>query len=132
MKKSPGFSLVEVALALGVISFAIIALLGLVVTSHNTARESVDKTDSSLLFQKVVNQLRLKPFDKSQTGRRGTEDCYPLPSLNGSSSGQAAEPFLVDEQYRYIGEVSNTAKRAEAAKVVRVMVMDAVNMRVAE
>lgn len=132
MKRSPGFSLVEVAVALGVISFAILALLGLVVASHDTARESVDKTDSGLLFQKVVNQLRLKPFDKAQMGIEGAEDCYPLPSLKTTSGEQIAEPFLVDEQYRYVGAAKNAGKRAEATKVVRVTVRDAAYMRIAE
>ncbi len=132
MRSSRGFSLVEVAVALGVISFAILALLGLVVASHDTARESVDKTDNSLLFQKVVNQLRLKPFDQAQTGEQGKDDCYPLPSLKASSSVFVAEPFLVDEHYRYLGSASDRNKRSYAAKVVRVVVMDAPNLRVAE
>jgi uncharacterized protein (TIGR02598 family) len=122
---SRGFSLVEVAVALGVVSFAILALLGLVVASHNTAREGVDKTDNSLLFEKVVNQLRLKPFTVAQTGSTSDRNCYPLPALNASG---AAEPFFVDEQYRYVGMGTDMDAKNQASKVVRIVVMNAASL----
>src|SRR5688572_1004797 len=105
MKKSiqKAFSLVEVALALGVISFAIIGLLGLMTASQQTARESIDRTDGSLLFQKVVNQLKLKPYDKEQQAVLENPEVFPLPSLKPSAAASAYEPFLVDERYYYVG-----------------------------
>lgn len=58
MKKPAGFSLVEVALSLGIIGFALVAILALVPVGLRSGRDSVDATRTSLIAQDVVNRVR--------------------------------------------------------------------------
>jgi Tfp pilus assembly protein PilV len=53
-----GFSLVEIAIALGIVSFALIAILGLIPVSMNSARDAVDQTRTSMIAQDVYNRMR--------------------------------------------------------------------------
>jgi prepilin-type N-terminal cleavage/methylation domain-containing protein len=52
-----GFSLVEVVIALGVISFAMIAILGLVPTGLHTAHTSQDETRAAQIAQGILSSL---------------------------------------------------------------------------
>lgn len=123
LRSIPGaFSLVEIALALGIISFAVMGLLGLMASTQGTVRQSMDRTDNSLLFQKVVSQLKLKPFAKEQRPSVDHPAVLPLPSLK--PDGKPFEPFLVDERYDYVGTPDDPVALARAAKVVRVIVLD--------
>jgi len=51
------FSLVEVAMALGIISFALLALMGLVVVGLDAGRTSQDDTTVAALARKVLTEL---------------------------------------------------------------------------
>jgi hypothetical protein len=124
---SRAFSLVEIALALGIISFAVLGLLGLMASTQTTVRQSMDRTDNSLLFQKVVNQLKLKPFAKEQKASADYPSVLPLPSLK--PDGKPFEPFLVDERYDYAGTPDDPVALARAAKVVRVIVLDSADLK---
>ncbi len=121
------FSLVEIALAIGVISFAVLGLLGLMASTQSTVRQSIDRTDNSLLFQKVVNQLKVKPFDTEQSASTDEPSVLPLPALNAA---EVAAPFLVNERYDYMGGVDDPATLAAGNKVVRVTVLDATDLDV--
>ncbi len=126
---SYGFSLVEVALALGVVSFAILALLGLILTAQQSSRESIDSTDNTLLFEKVVSQLKLKPYDATQTAIGSRSTLLPLPPLNANLT-KAAEAFVVDEQYRYVGLATDAQARSKGRKVVRIEVKDSIDLNI--
>ncbi len=52
------FSLVEVVLALGITSFALIAILGLLTVGLDTSRDSIDDTVVSLLGQDAYTRVR--------------------------------------------------------------------------
>lgn len=58
MKKSQGFSLVEVVLSLGIISFAIVAILGLFPVAMNSAKDSRQDTHSAFVVQSVLGQIK--------------------------------------------------------------------------
>lgn len=129
-KTSPrAFSLVEVALALGVISFAVLALLGLILTAQQSSRESIDSTDNTLLFEKVVSQLKLKPYHVDQQPGGALSPLLPLPPLNANLD-QEARAFVVDEQYRYVGDASDPMARSQGTKVVRVLVKDSIDLNI--
>ena len=59
-----GFSLVEVLLALGVVTFAMIPVLGLMPIGLNTFRDSMNTTISSQIAQGVANELQQTDFDQ--------------------------------------------------------------------
>ena len=61
------FSLIEVVIALGIFSFAIVAILGLFSISLASSRESSDDTRSAAMVSQVVDALRAKPFEELQT-----------------------------------------------------------------
>ncbi len=57
-KPSGGFSLVEVTLSLGIIAFALVAVMGLLGVGVNASRESVDETVMGLIAQDISNRVR--------------------------------------------------------------------------
>jgi len=59
---SRAFSLVEVALALGIISVALVALLGMVPIGLNTFRESLEDTVQADILRKLSAQFQEAPF----------------------------------------------------------------------
>lgn len=53
----PAFSLVEVVLALGVVSFAIVAILGVIPVGLNAGRSSQSETRSGQIAQDILSSL---------------------------------------------------------------------------
>ncbi|MDQ3621144.1 MAG: hypothetical protein M3463_01440 [Verrucomicrobiota bacterium] len=123
-RRVAAFTLVEVVLAMGVISFCVIAMLGLLTVASQTGRDSLDRTENSLLFEKVINQLKIKPFDQEQTADPAEPSLFPLPALTGAGRTEAPA-FLVDESNQYAGTMESAGALGRAAKVVRVIVLDA-------
>lgn len=124
LRAPEAFTLVEVVLAMGVISFCVIAMLSLLTVASRTGRESLDRTENSLLFEKIVNQLKIKPFDKEQIADPAEPSIFPLPALIGADN-TGAPPFLVDELNQYTGTPDSGGALGRSSKVVRVVVLDA-------
>lgn len=57
-QKGSAFSLVEVTLALGIIGFALVAILGLVPVAQNAGREAADDTKIGLIEQDAFARVR--------------------------------------------------------------------------
>ena len=57
------FSLVEVALALGIVSIALVPLLGLLPVGLSTFRSSIDTNVFSQVVEKLGNEAQLSEFD---------------------------------------------------------------------
>ena len=57
-----GFSLVEVMLALAIVSIGLIAILGLLPTGLRSARDAADNTISATVIQDVFSTIRSSPF----------------------------------------------------------------------
>lgn len=57
-RRNSAFSLVEVTLALGIIAFALIAILGLVPVAQNTGRDAADDTKIALIEQDAFSRVR--------------------------------------------------------------------------
>ncbi len=58
-----GFSLVEVVLAMGLVSFALVAILGLVPPGLSTFRKAIGTSVGSQIIQQVVADLQQVDFD---------------------------------------------------------------------
>lgn len=56
-KETLGFSLVEVVLALGVVTFAIVAILGMVPTGLSTSHGAQDETRAAQIAQAVLSSI---------------------------------------------------------------------------
>lgn len=112
-REARGFSLIEVVLALGIISFALVALLGVTVVGNNAGREGRNDTDFGHVFEQISAQLRSKPFAQQQAADGANR--FPLPRLDQNTTD--AVEFFLDDQ--------NEITTAHAAnKRVRVNVMD--------
>ena len=61
-RRSGGFSLVEIVLAIGVVSFAFVSVLGLVPMGMNAFRSSIDTSVGAQIDQQMVNQAQETDF----------------------------------------------------------------------
>jgi uncharacterized protein (TIGR02598 family) len=64
--KNKGFSLVEVVIALGVVSVAIVSILGLLSVLMLTDRESSADSSVAAMATEVIAELRSMPFSELQ------------------------------------------------------------------
>ncbi|MHA3773815.1 Verru_Chthon cassette protein B [Verrucomicrobiota bacterium sgz303538] len=62
--KQAGFSLVEVTLAIGIIAFAFVALLGLIPTGLQVFRESIDSANEMWITQNLNSMIQVTPWSK--------------------------------------------------------------------
>lgn len=86
-----GFSLLEIVLALSVIAFAIIGILGLFPAAMKTARESQNETRATLIAQQIFSDLKLA----KGTNRWLTfVDSPPLVITNFSLSTESAPAYI--------------------------------------
>lgn len=83
--KTTGFSLVEVVIALGIVSFALIAIVGLIPVGLSSLKDSVTDTTVSLLVTNVREAIVGQPFKAG-----------PLPAL------------YYDASARFLGQATNT------------------------
>lgn len=60
---SHGFSLVEVVLALGIVGFAIVPLLGLLPTALGNFRSSIDRSATARIVERLGNEAKQSDFD---------------------------------------------------------------------
>ena len=60
MRRRPhiGFSLVEVVIALGIVSFAVLAIVGMMPMALKSAQESMRETDATLIAQRIFAELK--------------------------------------------------------------------------
>ena len=65
-RQSQGFSLVEVALALGIVAFAFVSLFGLLPVGLTTFRNAIDTTNESRIVQSFVSKVIATDFENLQ------------------------------------------------------------------
>jgi len=58
-----GFSLVEVVIALGVVAFALISVLGLIPVGLQSFRQAIDNSATTQIVQRVVNEAQQTDFN---------------------------------------------------------------------
>ncbi len=59
----PAFSLIEVVLALGIIAFALVAILGMIPVALESNRASIDETRATEIAGQVFATLSSQPFE---------------------------------------------------------------------
>ncbi len=83
-----GFTLVEVMLALAIVSIGLIAILGLLPTGLRSARDAADNTISATVIQDIFNTIRTNQFIQVDLSGFG----LPL-------TGQPAPPYNLQNNY---------------------------------
>ena len=58
-----GFSLIEVTIAMGILSFALVTMLGLMPVGLNTLRGAADATTTAQIVQRISGEARLTSFE---------------------------------------------------------------------
>jgi uncharacterized protein (TIGR02598 family) len=84
------FSLVEVVLALGVISFALLAIIGLFPTALQSGRASIQETRANHLAEQVFSTLRSQPFTAANMSLLGGNSVIDLSTANTPTGAQGS------------------------------------------
>ena len=98
--RTRGFSLVEVILAIGIVSFAFMAVVALLPVGLKTVRESSDESAAMNLLPLVASDLKTLSLQTRKTLRYGMPDWT---SLTRTESGR----FFMDESGAPQAERSN-------------------------
>lgn len=103
MKCSPGFSLVEVTLALGVISFSLVGLMGMLPVGLSGFREAMELQTQSRIRQAIAAEVQLTPYTVIASGafearfpRHYDEDGAPAGAAEALYTVVADDPLPVD------------------------------------
>lgn len=85
MKRHPdAFSLVEVVLALGVIGFALLAIIGLFPIGLQSDRASIQETRANFIAQQTFATLRSQPFSVVTFSLLGGSQTFDLSTATGT------------------------------------------------
>ena len=93
-KTVAAFSLVEVALALGVASFCLVAVLGLVPLGVSTNQMASEQTTASSILTHVLADLRATPTT-SPPGSATTSTEYALKIPDNTARGSSTDPAFL-------------------------------------
>ena len=66
-RRQKGFTLVEVVLALGVASFGLISMMGLLTVGLKTAHDAMSATTETEIAQQMANQLQIANYSNIKT-----------------------------------------------------------------
>ena len=103
MKRSlTAFSLVEVVLALGVIGFALLAIIGLLPIGLQSGRASIQETRATHLAKEVFATLRSQPFTAVNLSLLGGNSTINLATEN-TSQGSVGPLLHADYEGRFVG-----------------------------
>ena len=65
--RKKGFTLVETALAMGIVAFALIPIIGLIPVGLDSLREAISSTVESQIVQSISGEILLTKYDKVVT-----------------------------------------------------------------
>jgi hypothetical protein len=133
---SLGFSLIEVALALGVAAFALVAIFGLLPIGLNSNHASTEQTAAATLAAGLVADLRATPVAIPPVVKNSPRYQFPLPVSgsaqhtlflreDGSAAGALDANADLAQEPRYRATLFITAPEVvsqKAATVVRVLI----------
>ena len=96
------FSLVEVVLAIGVISFCLLTVLGLMPVGLSTLRRAMDTTTETQIVKQIGGNALLTPYSKLGTDFSGK-------SFYFNADGQAETVVSADTRYEVKTSLTNAA-----------------------
>lgn len=107
-----GFSLIEVTLALGVASVALITLLGMVPVGLNTFRSAIETTVRTDVTRRIVADMQQTPFssiNSSQSNYFFTDE--GTPTSQGAANSVFKVNYTVSSNVSYPGGSSSALKK---------------------
>jgi uncharacterized protein (TIGR02598 family) len=87
-RPASGFSLVEVVVALGVIAFGLLAILGLFPTGLQSGRASIQETRANHLADQIFATFRSQPFNAVNLSLLAGTSTIDLSAENTASGSQ--------------------------------------------
>jgi type II secretory pathway pseudopilin PulG len=90
-----GFSLVEVIVALGIVAFAFVGLLGIIPSGLSSFRQSVDQARALTALNMVASAVRNSKFDKIDLGNK--KAYYKFPQFFSDSSSAASFEYWTQQ-----------------------------------
>lgn len=90
---APAFSLVETAIALGIVAFAVMALIGLLPVGLSSFRQSIDTTVCAQIIQRIVSDAEQADFDILSKNATSTDATFfVLPTRYFDDQGNEIVP----------------------------------------
>jgi len=91
------FSLVEVVIAVGVVAFAFVAILGLIPAGMSQFRQATDTSVCAQIAQRIINECQETDFttlidEKNLPTTGGDDFAFRTPTVAASTSASAAAP----------------------------------------
>ncbi len=126
--KSAGFSLVEVALAIGIVAFAFVALLSLLPAGLTTFRRALDISICTQIAQRIVSEAQQADFDVLTD-----KENLPASAPGRDYSFRMHRPGTTEVWVRYFDEQGNEivpSKPPTLSTEESLRVIYAVNIRV--
>ena len=105
LKTSVAFSLIEVTLALAVISIGIVAVLGLLPHGLQASRDAADSTLAATIVQDTFSTLRSYPFNNALV----CDACCPGDTAEYQDLGALTGTLLLSNAYDFAGSSTNFA-----------------------
>lgn len=100
LSKLCAFSLTEVVIALGIVSFVVIGIIGLFAVGLRTGSESRETIAAANLATLMINQRRIVPVD----GSNATLTDFALRSLDQPADNLSSAPVYVAADGRITGQ----------------------------
>jgi len=117
--RQSGFSLVEVVLAVGVISFAFVAILGLLPAGLHQFRQAMDNSVAAQISQRIIQDAQQSDFDiLTDVAHVDPSLQLPFTSMVYPVSGAPRSVRYFDEQGNEVVTQSSTPSQTEAADIV--------------
>lgn len=120
--RTSGFSLVEVVLAVGVISFAFVAILGLLPAGLHQFRQAMDTSVTAQIAQRIIQDAQQTDFDiiteVAAPGKRDPKSTTAFTATVYPAKGTPRTVRYFDEQGNEVVTANATPSQAEAANIV--------------
>lgn len=104
------FSLVEIVIAMGLVSFALLAILGTITTALNSTRSVVSSSQAESIASELIATIRKAP----DSGKRNN---FPIEDLTVITNASKSSPPEL-----YIDAAGNTANKANAAFAMKYVI----------
>lgn len=97
---SGAFNLIEVVLALGIASFVLLTLVGLLGTAHNAGADSAKNIEAASVASQVINRWRaLTEWNYSRSTPSGAPRAFPLPvTIPNTNASVTGSDLFVDSE----------------------------------
>lgn len=106
-RRQSGFSLVEVVLAVGVIAFAFVAILGLLPAGLTQFRQAMDNSLAAQIAQRVIEDAQGTDFDILTDAKNRVAGSTDPIYAKTYSSGDTSKSNALDYGLRYFDEQGN-------------------------